>query len=460
MGARVHASAAGIITAEFASREMSETDAERAVLAAFDLLSATRENPHAAEFGLCIGIASGLIWAKAPETAAGPAGEFSHAVAKQASALREHASPGSVYITEETRGFVKGLFEYSDEKPVILRNFSEPVRAFAVARPSETENRFEALHSQRLPFQGRDRELARLAYLWKLACAGKGQAVFITGEQGIGKSRLVNEALRRFGPMPMARLRLFGSPNHQNSVLYPFVRLIERLCAFNRSDPRPIRTVKLGDFLSSLGPSLAEKKNLFGSLLGLVPDGSALPAGMNARKHRELLLQALLELIEALSQPGPVLMVFEDLQWADPTSKDLVEVLVKQCPKLPLMLIAVARREFVPAWGGEDGVPAMALAPLTPSESAAFISLISKSRDLPAPAHSYIVVCTGGVPLFVEELTRVFIETGCSNTRLCRRLPIRPFRQAKSGSFTGARPGFFKSSGNKRPSSRNRLPIT
>src|SRR5262249_32697759 len=144
-------------------------------------------------------------------------------------------------------------------------------------------------------------------------------------------------------------------------------------------------------FLTSLSGGLAQKKELFSTLLGSLSGGSVLPAGMSARKHRELLLQALLELIEALSRPGPVLMIFEDLQWADPTSKDLLEVLAKQCRNLPLLLIAVARPEFAPTWGGEEGVPAMALAPLTQPETAALISLVPKSRDLPGPAYGYIV---------------------------------------------------------------------
>jgi tetratricopeptide (TPR) repeat protein len=414
MGACVDAGAANIITAEFASREMSETDAERAVLAAFGLLSAQRENPHSSEFGLSIGIASGLIWAKIPGKAAAGAGDASNIVAKQASALRVQAAAGSVYITEGTRDFVKGLFEYAEDKPLILRNFSEPVRAFAAVRPSETENRFEALHSHRLRFLGRDRDLAQLARLWRLASTGAGQAVFITGEQGIGKSRLVDEVQRHFSPMPTARLRLFGSPNYQNSVLYPFVRLMERLCGLRGTDSPDTKAAKLEDFLTSVSPSLAEKKNLFSSLPGLLSEGGALPAGMNARRHRELLLQAFIGLIEALSRQGPVLMIFEDLQWADPTSKDLVEGLIKQFRASPLMIIAVARPEFAPAWGAWEGVSVIALAPLAQRESAAFVSLVSKSRDLPAPVHSYIVECTGGVPLFVEELTRVFLDTGFS----------------------------------------------
>jgi tetratricopeptide (TPR) repeat protein len=414
MGASVHVGAANIITAEFASCEMSETDAERAVLAAFDLLSAKRENSGSTEFNLSIGIASGLIWAKVPETGPGAAGDFSNIVAKQASALQELSSPGRVYITEATRNFVKGLFEYADEKPLILRNFAEPVHAFAVARPNEAENRFEALRSQRLRLFGRERELTHLTQLWKLACVGKAQFVFVTGEQGIGKSRLVSEAERRISPMPSARLRLFGSPNHRNSVLYPFVRLIERLCRFDRSDPVTVRRAKLEDFLASLGAGWVEKKSLLGSLLGLVSDGSELPPGTSTRKHRELVLQALFGLVEALSRQGPLLMIFEDLQWADPTSRDLVEALVKQPGSLPLMLIAVARHEILPPWQDREAVSTIALAPLEPPETAAFISLVSRSHGLPASVHGYLVECTGGIPLFVEELTKVFIETGSS----------------------------------------------
>jgi tetratricopeptide (TPR) repeat protein len=410
MGARVQVGADNIVMAEFASREMSETDAERAVLAAFGLLSAQGEDPDLSKFGLRIGISSGLIWAKAPETPEAGGGDCPNIVAKQASALREQANPGSVYITEGTRDFVKGLFEYADEKSIILRSFAEPVRAFPAVRPSGTENRFEALRSHRLRFLGRDRELSQLTRLWGLACAGKGQAVLVTGEQGIGKSRLVDEAQRHIAPMPMARLRLFGSPNHLNSVLYPFIRLIERLCGFDRSDPPSIKTAKLEDFLTSLGPGLAERRDHFGSLLGLLAEGSAPPAGMNVRKQREHILQAFLELIEALCRQGPVLMIFEDLQWADPTSRDVVEALVKQCRTMGLMVIAVARPEFAPAWVEREGVQSMALAPLAPPESAAYISLVSRHRELPAPVRAYIVECTGGVPLFAEELTRVFLE--------------------------------------------------
>jgi tetratricopeptide (TPR) repeat protein len=414
MGAGVHVGAANIIMAEFASREMSETDAERAVLAALDLLSAKRENPHLAAFGLRVGIASGLIWAKVTASDGGAAADFANIVAEQALVLRELASPDSVYITEATRDFVKGLFEYADEKPLILRNFPEPVRAFAVARPSETENRFEALRSQRLRFLGRDHELSHLARLWKSAYAGRGQALLITGERGIGKSRLVREAERLITPMPAARLRLFGSPHHQNSVLFPFVRLIERLCRSDPADPPAVRTAKLEEFLTLLGPGLAEKRNLFSSLPGFLSHDSGLPAGMSGRKHRELILQALLRMIEALSRQGPVLLIFEDVQWADPTSRDLVEALAKQCQALPLMLIAVARPEFALAWPAAEAVSTMALAPLAPPDTSAFVSLVSSSHNLPALVHSYIVECTGGVPLFVEELTRVIIETGFS----------------------------------------------
>src|SRR5262249_24697690 len=175
----------------------------------------SRKVPYSGKFTLRIGIASGLIWTKA--VAEGNDDRFSNAVADQAAMLREFANPGFAYITEATRDFVKGLFEYVGEEPIILRNFSEPVRAFAVVRSSEEESRFEALHSRRLRFLGRTREISELARLWQYASTGRGQVWFITGEKGIGKSRLAVEAERHLVPMPGARLRLFGSPNHQNS---------------------------------------------------------------------------------------------------------------------------------------------------------------------------------------------------------------------------------------------------
>jgi tetratricopeptide (TPR) repeat protein len=397
------------IEAQFESPE-SETDAERAVFAAMDLLSAVQKAPYSGKFALRIGIASGLIWTKVG--AAGSADPFSNAIAVQASTLREAVNPGFVYITEATRDFVKGLFEYADGEPVFLRNFSEPVRAFAVVRPSEEESRFEALHSRRLRFLGRTREVSELAELWRRASTGRGQVCFITGEKGIGKSRLAIEAERHLVPMPGARLRLFGSPKHQNSVLYPFLRLVWRLSGASPTEPLAIKTAKLKLLLDSLGLDHADESAGFASLGRLLSGDTVLPEGMNARKHRELILHAFVIIIGVLARQSPVLMIFEDLQWADATSRELVGQIVKRCQNIPLMLIATARPEFIPAWGSEKFVSPVTLPPLTAQEASAFISLVSRNRDLPEALHDHIVECTGGVPLFVEELTKVLIETG------------------------------------------------
>jgi tetratricopeptide (TPR) repeat protein len=164
--------------------------------------------------------------------------------------------------------------------------------------------------------------------------------------------------------------------------------------------------------LDSLGLDAADERAGFGSLRRLLSGDIALPQGMNARKQRELIFHALLTMIGALAGQSPVLMIFEDLQWADPTSRELVEQIVKHCQNIPLMLIATARPEFMPAWASEESVSAVTLSPLTPQETSAFISLVAKNRDLPAAVRDHIVECTGGVPLFVEELTKVLIETG------------------------------------------------
>jgi tetratricopeptide (TPR) repeat protein len=398
------------IEAQFESPETSETDAERAVLAALELLSASRKAPYSGKFTLRIGIASGLIWTKAG--AAGSDDTFSNAVAIQASTLRESANPGFVYITEATRDFVKDLFEYADVEPIVLRKFSEPVRAFAVVRSSEEENRFEALHSQRLRFLGRTREVLALAELWRRASSGRGQVSFITGEKGIGKSRLAVEVERRLLPMPGARLRLFGTPKHQNSVLYPFLRLVWRLSGASLAEPLALKTMKFEALLDSLGLDHADESAGFASVRRLLSGDTVLPEGMNARKHRELILHAFLTMIAALARQSPVLMVFEDLQWADATSRELVGQIVKHCQDMPLMLIATARPEFIPAWASEKTVSAITLPPLSPQETSAFVSLVARNRDFPAALHDHIIECTGGVPLFVEELTKVLIETG------------------------------------------------
>ena len=412
MGASVRIEGSNIISGRFGSPEMTETDAERAILAALELISAKQDNPRYSALNLRIGIASGLVWTRPIETAVSQGEDLSNVVAIQASSLRELAGPDTILITEGTRDFVKELFEYVSGKQLILRNFSEPVRAFAVARPSETENRFEALRSQRLPFLGRDRELCLLANLWKSARSGVGQAVLVTGGPGMGKSRLASEFDWRLEAVPVARMRLFGSPHHQNSALYPFARLLERLCGFSRGDEPEVKEAKLRDFLTCLGLRASENAAYFASVLGLSSRGSVLPQAVNARKHRELLLNAFLALIEAQASQGPVLIIFEDLHWADPTSRDLVGLIVGLSRNVPLMVLGTARPEFFAGWATEERVSRITLKPLSQPETAAFISLISKKQDMAAHLSDYIIECTGGVPLFVEELTKVFIETG------------------------------------------------
>lgn len=182
MGGAVNVDAPRSISARFGSPEMSETDAERAVLAALELISVKQDNGRFSSLNLRIGISSGLIWMRSPEISPGRGEDFSSAVALQAFGLRDLSSLDTILITEGTRDFVKGLFEYQGGQPIILRNFSEPVRAFAVARQSETENRFEALRSQRTRFLGREREMALLANLWRMARGGASLRRFSSPE--------------------------------------------------------------------------------------------------------------------------------------------------------------------------------------------------------------------------------------------------------------------------------------
>ena len=228
-------------------------------------------------------------------------------------------------IGDATRRQIGGLFDLEDLGPRQLAGFSEPQHAWRVLSESGAVSRFEALRSEETPLVGRDEEVELLIRRWQQAKSGEGRVVLITGEPGIGKSRLIAALSEHIGAEPHTRLRYFCSPHHQDSALYPFITQLERAAGFARDDTVE---AKLGKLRALLAPGTQNDDDL-----ALVSELLSLPSGaadlnLSPQRKREKLFEALLNQLEAEARRRPVLMVFEDAHWIDPTSRELLDLTV------------------------------------------------------------------------------------------------------------------------------------
>jgi len=253
-------------------------------------------------------------------------------------------------IAAGTRRLVGDLFEYRDLGAVEVRGLTEAVPAWQVLHPSAVESRFEALRVTALtPLVGRGEEIERLVRRWQRAKAGEGQIVLVSGEPGIGKSRLMAALDERLRDEPHTRLRFFCSPHHGDSTLYPFISQLERAAGFERDDRPEIRLDKLEALLAQSGEAGVETAGLFADLLGLTAEGRYPPLPQDPQRKRELTLAALLAQVQALALRRPVLMIFEDAHWADSTSLELLDRAVEQLAHFPaLLVIAFGRNSCHP----------------------------------------------------------------------------------------------------------------
>ena len=279
-------------------------------------------------------------------------------------------------------------------------------------RESAAESRFEALRATGTPLVGRDEELALLQRRWQQAKSGEGSVVLVSGEPGIGKSRLAQTLLERLGGEPHTRLRLFCSPHHQDSALYPTITQLERAAGFRREDTAEQRLDKLEAVLAQATNDLGEAVPLLAALLSLPTGERYPPLNLTPQKQKEKTLRALVAQVEGLAARQPVLMLFEDAHWSDPTSLELLDLIIDRVPALRLLLIITFRPEFTPPWTGRPHVTSLGLNRLAPRQRAEMIAGVTGGKALPEEIADQIIDRTDGVPLFVEELTKAVVESG------------------------------------------------
>ncbi|HYZ41546.1 MAG TPA: AAA family ATPase, partial [Stellaceae bacterium] len=393
----------------FGYPEAHEDDAERAVRAGLAVIEAVGRLAAPERLNVRLGIASGLvvvgdlIGAGAAQER-GVVGETPNLAAR----LQALAQPGALIIADSTRRQIGALFELQDLGPRPLAGFAEPQRAWRVVGESGVLSRFEALRSEAAPLVGRDEELELLLRRWQQVKTSEGRVVLISGEPGIGKSRVTAELGRRIESEPHTRLRYFCSPHHQDSALYPFITQLEHAAGLARDDGVGQKLGKLRNVLAPAAPD-DDEIELLAELLSL--PSAAAELNLSPQRKREKLLEALLHQLEALSLNRPVLMLFEDAHWLDPTSREVLDLSIACVARLPVLLAITFRPEFQHGWGGEPHVTLLSLNRLAGGDGAVLVERLAGNTGLPRETVDEIVERADGVPLFVEELTKAVLET-------------------------------------------------
>jgi class 3 adenylate cyclase/predicted ATPase len=412
----------------FGYPEAHEDDAERAVRAGLAVIDAVGRLTTAEPLNVRLGLASGLvvvgdlIGAGAAQER-GVVGETPNLAAR----LQGLAQPGTLAIADGTRRQIGALFEIEDLGTQSLAGFAVPQHAWRVLGESGVVSRFEALRSEATPLVGREEELELLLRRWQQAKAGEGRVVLISGEPGIGKSRLTAALSERIASEPHTRLRYFCSPHHQDSALHPFITQLERAAGFARGDAVEEKLGKLRELLAS-GARSDDEIELLAELLSLPSTAAGL--NLSPQRKREMLFEALLHQLEALARTRPVVMIFEDAHWIDPTTRELLDLTIDRASRQPILLIVTFRPEFQQAWGGQPHVTVLALNRLGERDVTALVRGLAGNAPLGSEIVEEIVERTDGVPLFIEELTRAVLERADQDNRVAAVLSASPLPAA------------------------------
>ena len=323
------------------------------------------------------------------------------------------AEAGGVVLATSTRRLIGDRFRLKDLGRHAVKGLAEPVEAFAALGVSQSESRFEAAHTTRLAgFVGREAESAGLIARQRLAWSGQGQIVLISGEAGIGKSRLSARLAEQAADAPHTRLRYQCSPYHRDSALYPFVQQFERAAGIAPQEPSEAKLDKLEKVLGLATDRLGEVAPLIASMLS-IPTGTRYPPlNLSPAQQRRQTLSTLLDQMEGLAKKQPVMMLFEDAHWSDATSLEALDLAIERVRRLPVLMLVTSRPEFEAPWKGLPDVAEIKLSRFDRADAEALVERVTGGRKLPFEVLAQIVAKTDGVPLFVEELTKNVLESG------------------------------------------------
>ena len=408
------------VLAYFGYPRAQEDDVEQAVRAALALVEAVPNLRTDADAVLQarVGVATGTVVVSELLIDHAPAeqsviGETPNLAAR----LQALAEPGTVLICPNTRRLTGGHFDYRYLGARALKGWAEPVPVWQVLGSSGVESRSEVMHQSELSQMfGREEEIELLLRRWRHATLEEGRVVLLTGEPGIGKSHIARALDQRLHGEPHVTLRYFCSAHHTNSALFPFVGQLERAARFERSDSPAERLSKL-DNLVAQSTADPEHVAVLANLLALPISDQYRLKELSPQKGKEKTLAALLAQLEGLAARQPVFIIFEDIQWIDPTSLELLAATVERVQRLRVLLLITTRPEFTPPWPSYPHMTTISLTRLGRRDGAALVERVTGGKALPKEVMDEILARTDGVPLFVEELTKTVLESGLLQER-------------------------------------------
>ncbi len=396
-----------------------EDEAQRAVQASLELVEAmaplnTRLEPqYGVRVAVRIGLHTGLVVIgemgggnRQEQLAMGDTPNI-------AARLQGLAAPNTVVLSAVTARLVHEAFALEERGLHHFKGVAEPMAVFRVLGPQESPGDEEEAGPARVPFLvGRDEEVGLLLRRWEQSKEGLGQVVLLSGEAGIGKSALVQTLREHVGREGCARLTFRCSPYHTNSALYPVIAHLQRLLRWERDETPEARLAKLERVLDASRQPLAEVVPLLAALLAVpLPEGRYAALTLTPQQQRQQTLDALVAWLLAEAERQPVLAVYEDLHWADPSTLELLGALLEQAPTVPMLTVLTFRPVFVPPWPSRSHLTPITLNRLERPQVEALITHLAGGKALPAEVVAHIVAKTDGVPLFVEELTKMLLES-------------------------------------------------
>jgi class 3 adenylate cyclase/predicted ATPase len=420
------------LLAYFGYPQAHEDDAERAVRVGLDLVAKVGQLllPTGEPLQVRVGIATGVV--VVGDTVGEESAQEQVVVGETpnlAARLQGVAAPNTTLIAASTLRLLGDVFVCERLEPFELKGFSEAVVAWRVLGERVAESRFAAIRSKELTrFVGRQNELHRLYGLWKQAKGGKGQVALLCGEAGIGKSRISKTLLDRIADDAHVTIRLQCSPYHTNSPFYPIITQHEHAAHLRRLDPPEVKLEKLEALLSQIGSEIVADAPLYAALLSIPTHGRYPTLDLTPRRQKDLTIEALTRQVQTLARTKPVLFVIEDAHWIDPSTLEAADRFIKAVKTAPVFLLFTFRLEFFPPWLDQPHVTMIQIDRLGRDKASAMIRDLAGGKELPTEVLEPIISKTDGIPLFVEELTKMVLESGLLRDAGDRYITVGPLR--------------------------------